>query len=74
MNKSKMKKFKWMLLIALLVCSIPLLARGLDAWEYATSDDIDKARIDTERILSSYDQTKDSTEIRSWLITGPSEG
>lgn len=52
---------------------MPLLIKTLDAWQYATADDIQKAGINTQRILARYERTKDAAEIRSWLINGPGE-
>ncbi len=52
---------------------VPLLAHALDAWQYAKSDDIEKAKIDTQHILARFEQTNDVTEVRSWLLHGPTE-
>jgi hypothetical protein len=67
------KKFRWALLAILLVCLMPLLAHALNSWHYATSDEIEKAKINTENILTRYQKTGDAKEMQNWIIHGPTE-
>lgn len=45
----------------------------LERWNYATSDGITRAEIDTSRKLANYERTGDSTELRAWIMAGPTE-
>lgn len=68
-----MRKVKWALLAALLVCITPLLTHVFNTWQYTSSDSIEKARIDTEHILTRFKKTRNADEVNAWLMHGPTE-
>jgi hypothetical protein len=61
----------------LVVIAFPLVGWGswqaLERWNYAKSDSIGRSEIDTRRILHRYESTQDVSEIREWILHGPSE-
>ena len=73
MINSRRRKSQYALLALLLICAIPLLARAFDAWHYATSDEITRSQIDTQRVVARFEQSGDAAQLRQWIVSGPSD-
>lgn len=61
------KSNKWVLLIA--GCFVGFLFWGVHKVNYLGADSIEKARMDTERLLKVYERTGDPKELRQWIIS-----
>ncbi len=67
------KKWKLVAFAALILALLPLLWRGLEAYDYANSDLIGRTGIDTNRVLARYEKSGDASEVRAWLANPPGE-
>ena len=67
------RKNRYALLGLLLVCAVPLFARAFDAWHYATSDEITRSQIDTQRIVARFEQSGNVAPLRQWIVSGPTD-
>lgn len=65
------RKKKWIVGVLIMLVLLPLMWRGLEAWDYANSDGITRAGIDTSRVIARYERSGDATEIRAWIVNTP---
>lgn len=67
------RKTKWIIGALTTLALLPLMWRGIEAFDYANSDAITRTAVDTGRVLARYERSGDASEIRELMVNPPGD-